>query len=176
MRPITLSFLSLMTIGQLSASAADYRFEAQEQRATHSPGHPATVEIRLINLGTGQPVANATFVASSLRMPMNTEGSMDASASWAAQQSPNSYRFAVSVPMTGSWLLDLTAKVPGEPGVIHGSVPLYIETAGPTRHPQASAPRGDDQRLGKTDDCPGTLSLERTRIPGGCPTQQGDKP
>ena len=153
MRVIILSFLSLITIGQLSASAADYRFEAREQRAKSSPGdQAATVEIRLVNVATGQPVANATIVASYLRMPMNSTGSMDASASFVAQQGTGSYRFVVSVPMTGSWLLDLTAKVPGEPGVIRGSVPLYIEIEGPSRspgHPGAPGSRDDDPRPGE---------------------------
>lgn len=152
MRRIILSFLSLMTIGQLSASAADYRFEAREQLVTVTPGNrAATVAIRLVNVATGLPIADATIVASTLRMPMNRAGTMDASASFVANQSSGSYRFAVRAPMTGSWLLDLTAKVPGDPGVIHGSVPLYIEIQGPSRgsgRPGASRSRDDDPRRG----------------------------
>ena len=153
MRRIILSFLSLMTLGQLSAGAADYRFEAGEQLVQVTPGNRgATVEIRLVKVATRQPIANATIVASALRMPMNGESPTDASASFVGKQSSGSYRFAISAPMTGAWLLDLTAKVPGEPGAIHGSVPLYIEIEGPSRGPgHAGAPgySDDDPARGK---------------------------
>ncbi len=136
-----------------SARAADYRFEAREQLVKITQGNrAATVEIRLVKIATGQPIADATIVASSLRMPMNGESATAASASFVANQSSGSYRFAVRAPMTGSWLLDLTAKVPGEAGVIRGSVPLYIEIEGPSRgpgHPGAPGYRDDDRRRGE---------------------------
>jgi len=76
-----------------------------------------------VNVPTGRQITDATIVASTLRMPMNSASTMDASASFVASQSSGYYRFVVRVPMTGDWLLDLTAKVPGEPGVIRAAVP-----------------------------------------------------
>ena len=161
MRRIMLSLLGLITFGHLSmaeptladTAAAQYRFEAPEQLVKVMPGNRAgTVEIRLVKVATGQPVAGATIVASALRMPMNYAGTMNASASFIANQSSDTYRFALRAPMTGNWLLDLTAKLPGEPDAIRGTVALYIELERPRRgvgNSGGSEIRDDDPRWGE---------------------------
>ena len=161
MRRIMVSILGLITFGHLSmaepaladTAAAQYRFEAPEQLVNVTPGNRAgTVEIRLVNVATGQPITGATIVASALRMPMNYAGTMNASASFIANQSSDTYRFAIRAPMTGNWLLDLAAKLPGEPDAIRGTVPLYIEMARPRRgvgNSGGAKMRDDDPRSGE---------------------------
>lgn len=133
MTSIKTTLIALSSYALIGLSAApsvagpqDYRFEASRSLVKSSDA--GFVEIRLIHLPTGKVVENATIVASKLEMPMNGMSTMNASATFVPMQNPTPLRFAVSVPMDGSWLLGVTAKIPGEAEPVHGVVSLYIES------------------------------------------------
>ena len=149
-RTILIALSSYALIGLSAAPSVagpqDYQFEAS--RSLVKPSNAGFVEIRLIHLTTGKVVENATIVASKLEMPMNGMSTMNASATFVSMQNPTSLRFAVSAPMDGSWLLIVTAKIPGETELVQGVVPIYVESRmlpQLRRKPQQAGPLDEDE-------------------------------
>ena len=116
--------LPIVVAGSTSAHAApqDYRFEVVQQSL--KKGQIVALDVRLVHVPSGKPVADAIVVQT--RLDMSPEGMGDMAAKLAPQPSPapGIYRFETKVEMEGDWALALAAKVPGEAETIRGTVPL----------------------------------------------------
>ena len=108
----------------------DYRFEVVDQPVAVS-AH-SEFDVKLTKTSTGQPVENAKITRSRLEMTMEhpphksaTPGSMSTTMGGEVKvlgsPAPGLYRMMGDVSMPGTWKLDLSANVPGEPKGIEGT-------------------------------------------------------
>lgn len=128
-----LGMLAAALISFSSAACAadrsqDYRFEVVDQPVAVS-AH-SEFNVKLTKTATGQPVEDATITKSRLEMTMPHtahKGSMPMSTEMGGEvkplgtPAPGLYRFMGDVSMPGTWNLQLSAKVPGEPEAIDGT-------------------------------------------------------
>ncbi len=123
LRATTLAVVALATVlpGPASlAAATDYKFELV---ATRPAGAAKTdVTIRLIHLRDAKPVSGAIiFQPKAIMAGMET---MPGGASVESGGQPGNYVLHVATAMAGTWTLNLSAKVQGEPETLHAAIPF----------------------------------------------------
>lgn len=123
--------LSITTAACASDRTQDYRFEVVDQPV--AVGAHSTFDVKLTNVSTGEPVANARFARADMEMTMpriatktppvgGGKSRMGGETEFVGTPAPGLYRFRGDVSMSGTWRLDLAAKVPGEPAPIDATV------------------------------------------------------
>ena len=103
-----------------AAAATDYAFEAQPAQVATS--RDAIIGVRLVDKGSGKPVANALIIQSRLDMSPEAMAEMVSPLTPLPAEEPGVYRFRADLGMAGRWALKLAAKVPGEPETVRGEV------------------------------------------------------
>ena len=112
----------LIGVSTLWAGADDYRFEIVS--TDHRVGSGVTIELRLTDLRTGQPVEGAVIYAT--RMDMAPDGMEMITSPVAAlpAEAPGTYLFSTDLTMAGGWRFSVAAKVQGEPETIAAEIEL----------------------------------------------------
>lgn len=82
----------------------------------------STIDVRLIDEATGQPVENAVIFETRFDMSPDAMGAMTSPVTAQESPAPGVYRFAVKPTMAGRWQLTLGAKVQGEPETARGAI------------------------------------------------------
>jgi len=112
-------------------SAPDYRFDIVQQPV--KVGQNSEITVRLVHLPSGQAVKDATISRSELEMPMlrpaykaTPSGLIDfpmAEDVWyLGSDAQGTYRFRGNISMSGTWILNIWARVPGEGEPVRGAV------------------------------------------------------
>lgn len=128
---IAAALISVSATAHAADGSLDYRFEVVDQPVAVSAR--SEFDVRLTNVTTGQQVDNATVTGSILNMSMPRHLIKGSSPDWMTYEmwgevhflgtpAPGLYRFLGDVSMPGVWKLRVSAKVPGEPEAINGSV------------------------------------------------------
>ena len=115
--------LSMVTVACASNQSQDYRVEVINQPI--AVGAHSQLDVKLTDASTGQPVTNATISRADLVMTMPRIGTktppvsggkskMGGETQFVGMQAPGLYRFRGDVSKSGTWTLDLTAKVAGD--------------------------------------------------------------
>ncbi len=124
---------ALITFSSAACAAhqsEDYRFEVVDQPVPVS-AH-SEFDVKLTKTSTGQLVENATVSGGRLEMTMEhpphksaTPGTMSTKMGGEVKvlgsPAPGLYRMMGDVSMPGTWKLDLSANIPGEPKEIEGT-------------------------------------------------------
>ena len=106
----------LIGVSALWAGADDYRFEIVS--TDHRVGSGVTIELRLTDLRTGQPVADAVIYATRRDMAPDGMATMTSPVTVMPVEVPGRHRFATDVTMAGGWRFSVAAKVQGEPETV----------------------------------------------------------
>ena len=110
----------LITTALTVAAPNDYRFEAAEVEAS-GPGK-TTLVVRLVHRQDKEPVHGAVIIEAKTDMGPSGMAQMAGTVMPATSEQPGLYRFLIETGMPGKWELVLTAKVPGEVGLITGKI------------------------------------------------------
>jgi hypothetical protein len=110
--------------GTAFAGANDYAFEPV--KAEVKSGNEATVAVRLVHKPSGKPVADAAIVQTRLDMTPDGMASMATAMAPLPNPEPGVYAFKAALTMAGSWLLTISAKVPGETDPVAGKVVFKV--------------------------------------------------
>jgi hypothetical protein len=102
----------------------DYRFEPV--KAEIKASNVATLMVRLIHKPSGTPVAGAEVTET--RLIMHHHGAADMVSAIAPLPNPEPTVLAFTAPMMmeGSWSLIISAKVPGESGIVTGTLAFRV--------------------------------------------------
>jgi hypothetical protein len=95
------------------AGADDYRFEIVS--TDHRVGSGVTIELRLTDLRTGQPVEGAVIYATRMDMAPDGMEMMTSPVTALPAEGPGTYLFSTDLTMAGGWRFSVAAKVQGEP-------------------------------------------------------------
>lgn len=101
------------------AAASDYRFELAGK--PQLSGQKDIVQIRLVQIASGNPVPDAVIFESTADMGPAGMANMPAPIK-ALPPKDGIYSFEVEPGMAGTWALHLAAKVQGEPETVRGTV------------------------------------------------------
>lgn len=104
------------------ADVRDYAFELVDREIKQ--GYGATITVRLVHRPTGKVVPDAVVFMSRIDMSPDGMGDMTAPLEPVSDTLPGYFRFETDLVMEGGWALNLTAKVPGEPGYVRGKLVL----------------------------------------------------
>ncbi|MBC7950493.1 MAG: FixH family protein [Rhodospirillaceae bacterium] len=104
------------------ADAKDYRFEAVQPHV--AVASDSAVAVRLVHVPSGKPVTDAIILPAKMEMPMAGMGPMPTKVSSGKPDGKGAYAFTADLSMAGTWMLQVAAKVQGEPSTITGSVPF----------------------------------------------------
>ena len=104
------------------AGAKDYAFEAVA--AELKKGDDVVIAVRLVHKPTGKPVSDAVIVRTRVDMAPDNMADMASPVAAAPASEPGVYAFKTDLPMAGSYLFSLAAKVQGEPETVVGKVIL----------------------------------------------------
>lgn len=117
-----ISGLALMFLGAPPAFAApqDYRFEVVGK--PHPSGGKEIVQVRLVHVPDNKPVTDAVLFESKADMGPMGMPTMTAPARAVPSSQDGIYRVEVEPGMTGTWAINLVAKVQGEAGTVRGTV------------------------------------------------------
>lgn len=102
------------------AAAQDYRFELVGK--PQASGGKDRIDIRLVHLPDGKPVADAVVFDSKADMGPMGMPTMAAPVRLLQAGKPGIYSFEIESAMTGTWAIRLAAKVQGEPETVRGTV------------------------------------------------------
>jgi hypothetical protein len=121
-RFLAIAMLGFVLIAEQStyAGAKDYEFQPVSVDVNSGPG--SEVAVRLVQKGTGKPVAGAVIFRTRLDMSPDSMDEMTAKHTAMASSDPGIYRFKADITMAGGWALKLQAKVPGEAETVEGTV------------------------------------------------------
>lgn len=121
-------FVAVVSTGMMvslsHAAAKDYRFELVDK--TIHAGQKVPITIRLVQTKTGKDVTNADLEEPKLIMKMKGMADMPGHAAKMAPDGKGNYRVAADVVAPGEWVLELTAKVPGEKEPVKGSLNFQV--------------------------------------------------
>lgn len=109
---------------QAFAAAQDYRFELAGPPA--NTGKAMLIQIRLVHLPDGRPVAGAIIIQTKLDMGPDGMADMTAPAKALAPAEGGVYQIESQPEMAGNWALHLSAKVQGERETVRGTVTVPI--------------------------------------------------
>lgn len=104
------------------AGAKDYEF--QTVTAETKKGDDVIVAVRLVHKPSGKPVEGAVIIRTRIDMSPDKMGDMVSPVAPAPSKEPGTYAFKTDLPMAGSYLFSLAAKVQGEPETVVGKVIL----------------------------------------------------
>ncbi len=118
------ALLFFSTVACATDRPRDYRFKVVDQPVAVGPH--SEFDLKLTDASTGRPVENASISHADLKMTMprlahknppvgGGSRKMGGDVEFVGMPAPGLYRFLGDVSMSGTWTLDLTAKVPGEP-------------------------------------------------------------
>ena len=109
----------------LWAGEADYRFEIIS--TDHRVGSGVTIELRLTDLRTGQPVEGALIYATRMDMAPDGMEMMTSPVTVLPADAPGTYLFSTDLTMAGGWRFSVAAKVQGEPETVSAELELRAE-------------------------------------------------
>ena len=112
----------LLGASALWAGADDYRFEIVS--TDHRVGLGVTIELRLTDLRTGQPVEGAVIYATRMDMAPDGMETMTSPVTALPAETPGNYRFATDITMAGGWRFSVAAKVQGEEETVEAQIEL----------------------------------------------------
>ena len=104
------------------ADIKDYEFLLVDQ--TVQAGSDQTIAVRLMNMKTGKPVADAVIFATRLDMAPDGMQEMATKIMPTPGGEPGTYKFKATFGMAGRWQLSLGAKVQGETGTVENKLVL----------------------------------------------------
>ena len=107
------------------AGADDYRFEIVS--TDHRVGSGVTIELRLTDLRTGQPVEGAVIYATRMDMAPDGMETMTSPVTALRAEVPGTYLFSTDLTMAGEWRFSVAAKVQGEPETVKAELELRAE-------------------------------------------------
>jgi hypothetical protein len=116
-----IAFASGVALAALPAFAAttDYKFELVGK--PQLSGHKDIVQVRLVHVADGKPMADAVIFESKADMGPAGMDTMTAPVK-ALPAKGGVYSFEVEPGMAGTWALHLAAKVQGEPDTVRGTL------------------------------------------------------
>lgn len=131
------AFLSLST-SSVVAAPTDYRFDPLP--ASVQRGMGVTVEVRVVNIQTGQPVPDVEI--SDPRFDRSPDGMPGATSPTFLVPGLDygAYKFRTSFPTAGQWALTFQAKISGESSPIYASV--VFQVVDPRPGPSLPGPQG----------------------------------
>jgi len=106
------------------AGANDYAFEPV--KAEVKKGENVTVAVRLKHKATGKPVTDAVIVQTRIDMGPDGMGDMASPLTPVSSTEPGVYAFKGELSMAGRWLLNIAAKVQGEPETVVGKITFRV--------------------------------------------------
>ena len=106
------------------AGAKDYVFEPV--KAEVKKGDDVTVAVRLKHKTTGKPVTDAIIVQTRIDMGPDGMGEMASPLTAVPNTEPGVYAFKTDLSMAGRWLLNIAAKVQGEPETVVGKITFRV--------------------------------------------------
>ncbi|MFZ5835768.1 MAG: FixH family protein [Pseudomonadota bacterium] len=106
------------------AAPADYRFELAGQPEKTSTA--MLVKVRLVSVAGEKPVSGVEIVEARLDMGPDGMAAMTAKVKALPSSEPDVYLFEAQPTMAGNWGLTLSAKAPGEPEAITGTVTIAV--------------------------------------------------
>ena len=115
----------LIGVSTLWAGADDYRFEIVS--TDHRVGSGVTIELRLTDLRTGQPVEGAVIYATRMDMAPDGMEMMTSPVTALPAEVPGTYLFSADLTMAGGWRFSVAAKVQGEPETVSAELELRAE-------------------------------------------------
>jgi hypothetical protein len=115
----------LIGASALWAGADDYRFEIVS--TDHRVGSGVTIELRLTDLRTGQPVEGAVIYATRMDMAPDGMVMMTSPVTALPAEGPGTYLFSTDLTMAGGWRFSVAAKVQGEPETVKAELELRAE-------------------------------------------------
>lgn len=115
----------LIGASALWAGADDYRFEIVS--TDHRVGSGVTIELRLTDLRTGQPVEGAVIYATRMDMAPDGMEMMTSPVTALPAVVPGIYLFRTDLTMAGGWRFSVAAKVQGEPETVSAELELRAE-------------------------------------------------
>lgn len=115
------AFLAATLVGCTVASAAyadiaDYEFQLVSQTVTRADA--VTIDVKLVNRTTGEPVTGAIVFSTRLDMQPDGMETMTTPLEAVPTTEAGLYRFNASLAMAGGWRLSLAAKIQGEEGTV----------------------------------------------------------
>ena len=102
------------------ASASDYMFEPVKGEI--KKGDDVVVAVRLKHKATGKPITDAVIIQTRIDMAPDGMAEMASGLTPVPSDEPGVYSFKTELPMQGSWLLSIAAKVQGEPETVIGKI------------------------------------------------------
>ncbi len=121
------AILSLLLISAPLAGRAapeDYRFELAGQ--PQKTGTIMLVKLHLVTVADGKLVPGIAIVETQLDMGPDGMAAMTAPVKPLPSSEPDVYLFEAHPTMAGNWGLTLSAKAPGEPEMITGTVTIPV--------------------------------------------------
>lgn len=115
----------LIGASALWAGADDYRFEIVS--TDHRVGSGVTIELRLTDLRTGQPVEGAVIYATRMDMAPDGMEMMTSPVTALPTVVPGIYLFSTDLTMAGGWRFSVAAKVQGEPETVKAELEMRAE-------------------------------------------------
>ena len=119
-----LSALFITTPLAVWAAPGDYRFELSGQ--PEKTGTGTLVRVSLVTVADGKPVPGAEIVETRLDMGPDGMATMTAPVKTLTSTEPGVFQFEARPTMAGNWGLTLSAKAPGEPEPITGTVTIPV--------------------------------------------------
>ncbi len=113
---LTVTIVGLVVASIAQADIADFEFQLVSQTVTRSD--TVTIDVRLVNRTTGEPVNGAIVFATRLDMQPDGMETMTTPLEAVPATEAGLYRFNASLAMAGGWRLSLAAKVQGEEGTV----------------------------------------------------------
>lgn len=113
-----------LTLGAQTALAGadDYALELVE--TTRPVGAGAILTVRLTDLRTDAPVADAVIFATRMDMAPDGMETMTTPVTLLPTEAPGLYRFASDLTMAGNWRFSVAVKVQGEPETVEAKLML----------------------------------------------------
>jgi hypothetical protein len=118
--------IAAMAASSAGAGSKDYRFEAATPEVSSSP--TASIQVRLVHVPTGKPVADAILLPARLEMPMGTAAPMIVKAAAKGSGGNGIYEYVADLSMIGTWTLKVSVKAQGESDTITGNIPISVVT------------------------------------------------
>ncbi|GGC68867.1 FixH family protein [Chelatococcus reniformis] len=112
---------SLALAGTAWAGINDYEFKLVKDEVRQGE---ATLDVRLVDKRTGQPVPDAVIFAKRIDMAPDDMETMTSRIEQLPSPEPGIYRFKAKLTMAGGWRLSLGAKIQGETGTLENKLVL----------------------------------------------------
>jgi hypothetical protein len=118
--------LGLLAMNPVSASAAAQDYEAALLNTDIKQSRDAMVEVRLTDLHTGAPVADAIIFSTVLDMAPDGMPDMGTAIEPLGSSEPGIYHFKANLSMAGGWRLRIGVMIQGEPEPVERDLILKV--------------------------------------------------